>query len=196
MLETTSIDLAISQFGNSINNWDVLVFSPGIQEPIGLFLDCDFNEREKSFTVNFTSQLRLLHAILPLRNSKPNENGVTVLFFAGGGVNDASTRYSAYTLAKISLIKAFEIFAAEMSDVKFLIVAPGWVKTKILDSVFGSKEKAGPHYEKALKVFADDNFTSMNEVINCCNHLIEGPLSRLSGCNYSVFFDGWDDPNF
>ena len=194
--ETASIDLALSQFGNSINNWDVLVFSPGVQEPIGLFLECDFGEWEKSFIVNFTSQLRLLHALLPLRNSKSSENGVTVLFFAGGGVNDAPTRYSAYTLAKISLIKAVEIFAAEMPDVKFLIVGPGWVKTKIHDSLFRSKEKAGLHYEKAFKIFEDDSFTLMNDVIDCCNHLIGGPLSTLSGRNYSVVFDEWDDPNF
>ena len=57
----------------------------------------------RAFHLNFMQQMRLLHALLPTR-SRSVQREPTVLFFAGGGVNNAVQNYSSYTIAKIALI--------------------------------------------------------------------------------------------
>ena len=187
-----SVDDACSDLIRAMVNWDVLVLGPGLQEPADLFHECDFDEWEKSVKVNFTSQLRALHGLLASRASK-SLCGPTVLFFAGGGVNSAPVHYSAYTVSKIALVKMVELLAAELPDVKFLIVGPGWVKTKIHQSILDAGERAGVSYERTLQMFKSGSFTPMEKVVKCCNTLISGSREILSGRNFSVAFDHWDD---
>lgn len=187
------VDDASSYLITTMKKWDVLVLGPGLQEPAGLFHECDFDEWEKSLKVNFTSQMRFLHALLASRNSQ-SFCGPSVLFFAGGGVNSAPVNYSAYTVSKIALIKMVELLAAELPEVKFLIVGPGWVKTKIHHSILNAGVRAGLSYERTLQMFQNDTFTPMEKVVECCNTLISGSREILTGRNFSVAFDRWDDP--
>lgn len=195
LANSQSVDESCEQINKEVSEWNVLVLGPGLQEPIGLFSECDFDEWENSMNVNFTQQLRVLHRLLASRG-KPSESGPTVLFFAGGGVNDAPQRYSAYTVSKIAMIKMVELLAAEMPEVKFVIIGPGWVKTKIHNAILSAGELAGSSFERTLKKFEDDDFTPMSRVIDCCNFLIDGPRESLSGRNYSAVFDRWDEINF
>jgi len=64
--DVKSIEQASSALNKSMSHWDVLVFAPGLQEPVELFSDCDFEKWESSIQVNFTSQLRLLIAYLKI----------------------------------------------------------------------------------------------------------------------------------
>ena len=190
-----SVDYACAELNKMAANWDVLVLGPGLQEPIALFNECDFDEWAKSIAVNFTNQLRCLHRLLPKRNSQ-SANGPTVLFFAGGGVNNAPINYSAYTVSKVALIKMVELLAAELPEVKFVIVGPGWVKTKIHQSVLNAGERAGASYERTVRKFIDGTFTPMEKVVACCNSLIVGSREILTGRNFSAAFDRWADPHF
>lgn len=189
-----SVDDACLELSKTMINWDVLVLGPGLQEPAGLFHECDFDEWEESVKVNLTSQLRFLHRLLANRNSQ-SLCGPTVLFFAGGGVNSAPVNYSAYTVSKMALIKMVELLAAELPDVKFLIVGPGWVKTKIHQSILNAGERAGISYERTVQMFKDGTFTPMKKVVECCNTLISGSREILTGRNFSVAFDRWNDPH-
>lgn len=190
-----SIDKVCLDLKSSIPNWDLLVFGPGLQEPIGLFSEVNFDEWAESLTVNFTSQLRFLHNMISKRRKFKNQLP-SVIFFAGGGVNNAPTHYSAYTVSKIAMIKMVELLAAEFLDTNFVIIGPGWVNTKIHKSILRAGVRAGPGYEKTLKKIKENDFTSLDEVVSCCNKLIQGSGSLYSGRNYSVAFDSWDDENF
>lgn len=77
--------------------WDVLVFAAGHLEPIGPFAKVSIDEWEKSVQINFLSQMRILHTLLPYRTERS-----TVLFFAGGGANNAVENYSSYAISKIA----------------------------------------------------------------------------------------------
>jgi NAD(P)-dependent dehydrogenase (short-subunit alcohol dehydrogenase family) len=191
-----SVDKACETLGRQLKNWDVVVLGPGLQEPIGLFDSCSFDEWAHSIEVNFINQLRFLHGILPTKNQEPSDNGPTVIFFAGGGVNNAPIRYSAYTVAKVAMVKMVELLAAEMPDVKFVIVGPGWVKTKIHNSVLGSKENAGASYDRTIEKFKNNEFVPMSRVVECCNAMISGDKAALTGRNISVEFDCWNEPQF
>ena len=84
-----------------------------------------------------------------------------------------------------------ELLAAEIPDVKFVIVGPGWVKTKIHNSILNARDRAGPNYERTLEKLRRDEFTPMEKVVECCNILINGSKDLLTGRNFSVVFDNW-----
>jgi NAD(P)-dependent dehydrogenase (short-subunit alcohol dehydrogenase family) len=166
--------------------WDVLVLCPGTQDPVGKFEENNFDEWEESIRVNLTSQLRIVHALLPKRNKN-----ACVIFFAGGGTNNAPQNYSAYTLSKIGLIKMTELLDAEVLDVRFTIVGPGWVKTKIHKSTLKAGEKAGSNLVKTKQKLAGDECTPIEEVLDCCDWIVNSPRKVVGGRNFSVVFDDW-----
>jgi NAD(P)-dependent dehydrogenase (short-subunit alcohol dehydrogenase family) len=193
LADAASVESACSSLNRRASSWDVLILGPGLQDPVGLFPECDFDEWAESITVNFTSQLRFVHRLLPNRNVSVGQSP-TVLFFAGGGTNNAPMRYSAYIASKIALMKMTEILAAEIPDTRFVIVGPGWVKTKIHESTLKARGMAGPNYERTVEKLAGDECTPMQKVIECCNWLIDSPRGLVTGRNFSVEFDKWGSP--
>ena len=188
--DSQSVNDACSQLRKLCPNWNVLALCPGMLDPIGAFADCNFPEWEESVKVNFTSQMRIIHELLPTRHG----NSVvepSMLLFAGGGTNDAPVNYSAYTASKVALIKMCELLAAEIPDARFVIVGPGWVKTKMHDSTLGAGARAGANYHRTVERLSSDKFTSMDEVLDCCDWLIEAPRGVMNGRNFSVTYDMW-----
>ena len=114
-----------------------------------------------------------------------------VLFFAGGSTNNATVNYSAYTISKIALIKMCELLDAEVPDIKFTIIGPGWVKTKIHEATLRAKEKAGNNYKKTIEKLSGNECTPMEAVLDCCDWLIKAPREVISGRNFSAVFDKW-----
>jgi NAD(P)-dependent dehydrogenase (short-subunit alcohol dehydrogenase family) len=190
--EDTSIKDACGQLIEICQRWDVLVLCPGAQEPVGPFAEGSFKEWEKSLKVNFSSQLDIVHQLLPARGKKGKLEPI-VLFFAGGGTNNATVNYSAYTISKIALIKMTELLDAEIPDTRFAIVGPGWVKTKIHEATLKAGDKAGGNYRRTQEKLAGGECTPMDTVLDCCDWVINTPRSAVSGRNFSVVFDKWGD---
>jgi NAD(P)-dependent dehydrogenase (short-subunit alcohol dehydrogenase family) len=190
------VDSAAAKVELKARNWDVLVMAPGLQDPVGLFSECSFDDWSNSIMVNFVNQMRFVHRIIGSRNM---QSGATpnVIFFAGGGTNNAPTHYSAYIASKIALMKMTELLSAEIPDTKFVILGPGWVKTKIHNSTLSAKSKAGSNYERTINMFSKGEWVPMSSVISCCNWLIDSPKDLLTGRNFSLVFDKWgtDDLN-
>jgi NAD(P)-dependent dehydrogenase (short-subunit alcohol dehydrogenase family) len=139
----SSIRAACRELRKACPSWNALILAPGTQEPVGAFAKSNFNKWEESVRVNFTSQMRIVHELLPSRNKKARV-GPCVLFFAGGGTNNAPVNYSAYVISKIALIKMCELLDAEVPDTRFAIVGPGWVKTKIHQATLKAPITARP----------------------------------------------------
>ena len=168
------------------NNWDILAMCPGTQEPVGLFQDHNFDDWAESITINFTNQMRILHALLPSRSKRAR-----VLLFAGGSMNRATKYYSAYTASKVALVRMTELLALEIPDTAFTIVGPGWVKTKIHDSTLKAKERAGQDYKRTVEQLASDRCTPMDKVLDCCDWILSQPKEVIGGRNISVVADEW-----
>lgn len=186
----TSVDNAASKLIDGGQCWDVLVLGPGLQDPVGLFEYCNFDEWANSVNINFTNQIRFIHRLLPARDLS-HSTPPTVLLFAGGGTNNAPTHYSAYIASKIGLMKMTELLSVEIPDTKFVILGPGWVKTKIHKSTFDAKDRAGVNYKRTLQKFNDDDFVPMQRVVECCNWIFEAEKNLVSGRNFSLVFDKW-----
>lgn len=187
--DPTSLQAACQELTHQMPVWDVLVFSPGLMDPIGCFEKVDFNAWEKAVQINLLRPLEMLHRLLPYRNRQQRP---TVLFFSGAGTNQAAPRYSAYAVSKIALIKMCELLDAEIPDTRFSILGPGWVKTKIHQSTLkAGQEQAGSNYQRTLQQLAGNEWTSMEQVIDCCNWVIQSPCVGINGRNFSVVFDRW-----
>jgi NAD(P)-dependent dehydrogenase (short-subunit alcohol dehydrogenase family) len=188
--DETSILDACSNLRALCPQWDVLVLCPGTQDPVGPFAGCNFDEWEESFRVNFTSQVSIIHELLSSRHSN-SALGPCVLLFAGGGTNNAPINYSAYIISKIALIKMCELLDAEIADTRFVIVGPGWVKTKIHNSTIKAGTRAGSNYQRTIDKLSGDECTPMEKVLECCDWLVNSPRELISGRNFSVVFDKW-----
>ena len=184
-----SLDSAIKEL-SSFGQWDVLTIAVGTVEPIGEFLETDFDHWENSISINFISQLRFIHGLLPYRR-QGSKLMPLVLFFAGGGTNNATINYSAYTISKIASIKICELLDAEIPDTRFVILGPGVVRTKIHEATLNSPEKAGSNYKKTLEILSGDKCYPMSKVVDCCNWLITGDRNIISGRNFSAVNDKW-----
>ncbi len=170
--------------------WDALVMCPATQDPVGPFVECDFSEWEESIRANFISQMRIIHELLPSRRLS-STLGPCVLFFAGAGANNAPPNYSAYVVSKIALTKMCELLDSEVPDTRFVIIGPGWVKTKIHQQTLKAGVRAGPNYKRTMEKMAGNECTPMNQVLDCCEWLINTPRELVGGRNFSVVFDKW-----
>lgn len=184
----SSVQNACNQLKLICAQWDVLVFAAGTLDPIGPFETVDFEEWEKSLQVNFTQQIRILHSLLPVRNK--NNQKSSVLFFAGGGTNNAVVNYSSYAISKISLIKMCEFLDAEISDTNFSIVGPGWVRTKIHESTLkAGSARAGINFDKTKDRLEGTDWVLMDRVIECCTWIVTTASNGVKGRNFSVAHD-------
>jgi NAD(P)-dependent dehydrogenase (short-subunit alcohol dehydrogenase family) len=188
-----SINQACKKILKKFDYWDVLVFAVGDLKPVGMFVDVDFHEWQNAVNINFMKSMQVLHTLLSKRSSL---RGITssVIFFAGGGTNNPVPFYSSYMISKIALIKMCEQLACEIPDTRFLIIGPGWVKTKIHEAtVQAGSKNCGENYDKTLQKLQSQECTKMKDVIDCCNWLIDAPLNDVSGRNFSVVYDKWGE---
>jgi len=183
--DSAAVDRAGLHF--SKKHFSRVVLAAGTQEPIGLFGDVNFEQWVKSFEVNFLGQLRFLHNLL----QNGGLTGSRVLFFAGGGTNNATQRYSAYTISKIASIKMVELLAAEYPGTSFSIIGPGWVKTKIHEATLNEPLQSGQNYETTLEHFQKNDFFEMEKLMECIDWIFEERPDLVSGRNFSAVYDQW-----
>ena len=184
-----SCDKAAKDILNLMPSWDVLIFATGTLLPIGPFLENYIDNWGTSIHVNFINQIRLTHSFVNGLNRK-NNDAPSIIFFAGGGTNNAVLNYSAYTISKIALIKMCELLDGEISHIKFTIIGPGWIKTKIHNETLNAGEQCNvSNYAKTVERIKNNIWTSMSEVIDFVEWVIKQPKNVVGGRNFSVAYD-------
>lgn len=169
--------------------WDVLISSVGQLEPIGPFFSLDFDRWEESIRINFTAQLRVLHALYPYRRQGRIGH---VAFFAGGGTNNPFPNFSAYCVSKIGLIKMCELLDDEAQDLNVFIVGPGFLPTKIHQQTLRNPAGAGRNYDKMRAFFeAEQPHASYEDIYQCINWCIGRGRLVAGGRNFSAVHDPW-----
>lgn len=189
LLDENSIVTAFRSFPKT-KDWTTLVLSAGDQNPIGLFKDINFQEWADSIQTNLVGQVNFLHNMMKIPSSQNSLR--TVIFFAGGGTNNATERYSGYTISKIASIKICELLDFENKDYKFTCIGPGWVDSKIHDATIVAGLNAGNNLEKTILMRQDGQMNPMINVIRCCNWVISSPKEVVGGRNFSVVNDSWE----
>lgn len=169
-------------------NWDDFISCPCTPLPLGPFFQCDFDEWSASIHTNVLEQLRILHGLHAHRTSGKINN---VVFFAGGGTNNAVLNFSAYTSSKIMLIKMCELIDAENPDLNVFIVGPGWTKTKTHYITLEHVDKNDKKYSETVEFMNSGTGTSMQDIHDCISWLMEKGKAISGGRNFSVVHDKW-----
>ena len=190
--DKTSIDRATKDIKKDCKSWDILISCPCTPVPISKFSDCNFKEWEESFYLNSLAQLKFLHSLLDIRKKEVSSKSPLVLFFAGGGTNNAVDSFSAYTSAKIHLIKMFEFLAFEDSSTKYTIIGPGWTNTKTHYVTLDNSDKDSKKYNEVKNFLKDpSNGTPLIDIAECIEWIDSQEISIVSGRNFSVVNDSW-----
>ena len=180
-----SIRHMLGQYSSLGLPWDVFVSAVGVLDPIGPWVSLDFDEWEKSVVINSLAQLRVFHALYPLRRSGQD---VHAAFFAGGGTNNPFTDYSAYCSAKILLIKMCELIDDEVPDVNAFIIGPGFIPTKIHDQ---TKAVGGRYQEDLAGYQAAGKAASYRDIYDCINWCVSQGREVAGGRNFAAVHDPW-----
>ena len=170
--------------------WDVFISCVGHPLPVRPFFECDFDEWAASVHVNSIAQLRALHVLYPLRNTKKAD----AVFFAGGGANGAVLNFSAYTIAKIMLTKMCEFLDAENKNLNIFIVGPGWTKTKIHHTILSDRKTAKDKVSETRRFLKGKQGTSLDDIYACIDWLCREGKTIASGRNFSIAHDPWRKP--
>ena len=192
-IDLKSIDLASLWLMKHTGRWDILVLATGTMNPIGKFGEVNPDNWSASITANVLGPLRMLHDLLPFRLNTQNFVP-TVVLFAGAGTNNAPTNYSAYVISKIAVMKMTELLAAEYPDTKFVIVGPGWVKTKIHNETLTQRDHAGENFHRTCDKIESEDWTPVSDVVECLDWLFAADHAVVSGRNFSVASGEWRRP--
>lgn len=195
LCDAKSCDKVSDDILDVMPDWDILIFATGTLVPIGSFLENSMDEWTTSIHVNFVNQIRLTNRLVNGLRNKP-ENVPSVIFFAGGGTNNAVLGYSAYTISKIALIKMCELLDTEIADVKFTIIGPGWVKTKIHNETLAAGESNVTSYANTVERMKNNIWVSMSEVVKFIDWIINQPKAVVGGRNFSVVHDDITNGDF
>jgi len=169
--------------------WSLLTYLPGSLEPIGPFAEVSFTAWQKSFDLNFTQFINVIHALYGL-----HEPDALVLHWAGGGVNNAPTRNNAYTIAKMAGVKMMELLDAELPDLRCVSLGPGWLEAPIHDTILAAgPERAGRNYTRTITQREAGDTTPLADVIDTVEWLEKQPKEAIGGRNFSVVHDAWGD---
>lgn len=167
--------------------WTHFFSSVGTSTPIGRFFDLSFSDWNESIDINLLCQLKTLHDIFPWRDQTKE---TTINFMAGGGTNSSFDNYSAYTVAKIALIKFCELIDSEYENLKIQILGPGFVRTKTHLETLNAGRAAGKNYKRVKEfVKSGEQGTDFEDIFSVLNWIDAKEKSVVSGRNFSVAHD-------
>ena len=195
LLDKESISNAVRIFVDHAPDWNLIVLSVGLLNPIGKITETDFDTWEKSIQLNFLNQIYLIREII--QGSELNSNKRrTILTFAGSGTNSAPINFSSYTLSKIALIKATELLAAEFENCAFVSLGTGWIKSAIHNQTLDAGESAGNVYFETIRRLNEGDFGDPNLICKFISWMNNQPTRAISGLNFALQGDDWQSPDF
>jgi len=166
-------------------SWNTFISCVGEPRPLTPFFSTDFDNWRNSFELNSVYQLRVLHALYPLKG----KGIVNVVFFAGGGINKTVIDFSAYTLGKIALVKMCEYLDAEEKNLNIFTVGPGWTRTKTHELIIKDPKISQEKKQQTLEFLKSGKGTDINYIYECIRWLSDAGKPIVSGRNFALAHD-------
>lgn len=167
---------------------DGLINNAAVTGPGGKLHECEFKDFEDAIRVNFLMPVFLCQKVLPLFQKQGS--GV-VINLSGGGATNARPHFAAYGTSKTALVRMTENLAEEYPHLRFYAMAPGSLKTPMIEKVVEiDKAKIGKEFDEAkrrLEHGGDDP----NKAADLALWLFQERPTHLNGRLISAI---WDNP--
>ncbi|BEI32952.1 SDR family NAD(P)-dependent oxidoreductase [Polynucleobacter sp. HIN5] len=191
LCESSEITSLIKDIQRVIPDLKVLVNNAAIQGPIGPFTDISLQDWYQTLQVNLFAPVALSQGLIPLLKKS---GGASIINLSGGGAASPRANFSAYATAKAGLVRFSETIAEELrdQDIRVNCIAPGAMKTGMLEEVLRSGGAAGIHETSmAIKVL-DGGGASMDRVADLALFLASDSSKRITGKLISAIWDNWE----
>jgi NAD(P)-dependent dehydrogenase (short-subunit alcohol dehydrogenase family) len=137
----------------------------------------------------------LCKELIQLLNKTSNPS---IINLSGGGAAGPRPSFSSYASSKAALVRFSETIADELrsQNIRVNCIAPGAMKTKMLEEVLAFSGNAGEReLELAKKVFSEGG-ASMDRVADLMLFLASDAGKGITGKLISVAWDNWEEwPN-
>jgi 3-oxoacyl-[acyl-carrier protein] reductase len=170
---------------------DVLVNNAGIQGPIGMVADNDWQAWRDTIQIDLMAPAELCKlSIAWMRET----GGGRIVNLGGGGAAGLRPNFSAYATAKCGLIKFSETIAAEVADLGIRVncIAPGPMNTAMLQEILaaGTAQAGTAEYQQVSKQVASGG-TDPQIAADLIAYLASEQSAGISGKLISALWDPW-----
>jgi NAD(P)-dependent dehydrogenase (short-subunit alcohol dehydrogenase family) len=170
---------------------DVLICNAGVIGPIDKFLDNDQKDWEDAFNINLYGTLNLVLEVLPSMISRKKGK---IIHISGGGATAPLFGMSSYAASKAAAVRFIETLALEYRDsgVSFNSVAPGMLKTKLLDQMLDAgPDRVGANLFTKSLAKAEGSIDTSSQAIKLIDFLASENSVGITGKLISAEWDNW-----
>jgi len=179
---------SLQESGISIN---VLICNAGVIGPIDKFLETDLQEWQEAFNINLYGTMNLILGILP---SMVARRFGRVIHISGGGATSPLYGMSSYAASKAAAVRLIETLALEYggSGVTFNSIAPGMLKTKLLDQMLDAgPNRIGENLFRKSSAKAEAPSDSTEQALKLMDFLASNKSAGITGRLISAEWDNW-----
>jgi NAD(P)-dependent dehydrogenase (short-subunit alcohol dehydrogenase family) len=170
-----------------------LICNAGAIGPIDKFLKSDLQKWQSAFNVNLYGTINLITEALPWMISK---GAGRVIHISGGGATSPLLGMSSYAASKAAAVRFIETLSVEYQDsgVTFNSVAPGMLKTQLLDQMLDAgPERIGANLFTKSLAKAESSMDSRAQAIDLIDFLVSEASGQITGKLISAEWDNWGE---
>lgn len=174
---------------------DVLVNAAAIQGPIGPLTEVDIDHWISCVHIDLVGTALCCKAVLPIMQ---RQNSGKIINFSGGGATSARPNFTAYASSKAAVVKFTEALASEVAQYNIDVnaIAPGVVKTRMLQEVVAAGERAGKQELSQVEKAIQNGGTPPQLAANLALFLASDESNGITGRLISALWDDWRTPDF
>lgn len=169
-------------------HFDAIITCAGTQGELGKISSTNPEKWAETVRINLDGTYNVIRAFYPLMDKarKPK-----IVCMAGGGSGNGRAYFSAYAVAKTAVVRLVETMALEEPNLDINSIAPGAIKTSIIDGPL----KAGPsvigeeEYKKAWK--QSQGGDDPEPALSLVEWLISEKSDGVTGKFISAKWDDW-----
>ncbi len=168
--------------------FDGIVTCAGTQGELGKVSSTNPQKWAETVRINLEGTYNVIRAFYPLMSDSKRKK---IVCLAGGGAANGRAYFSGYAVAKTAVVRLVESMALEEPTLDINAVAPGAIKTKIIDgpllagpTIIGQEE-----YQKALK--QSDKGDDPEPALSLIEWLLSAESDGVSGKFISAKWDDW-----
>jgi NAD(P)-dependent dehydrogenase (short-subunit alcohol dehydrogenase family) len=180
------VEKTLARFGKV----DILVNDAGVLGPVGPLYENDVDMWVEAVKVNLVGTFLCCKAVLPHMIMRRCGK---IINFSNGGAAYPKPGFSAYASSKAAVVRLTETLAEEVKDynVQVNAIAPGMVKTRMVEQIAAAGEKAGETALADARKALEGGDAGVEPVTGLAVFLASEESNGLTGRLISAVWDDW-----